>query len=63
MAASAANSAAIRIARPAGESTVDHSAPVDPANALETEATANVAIRKYSVPARNPTYGPNATST
>ena len=61
--ASAANSTVITIARPIGVWTAGHSAPTEPANALVTEATANVAIRKYRTPARNPTNVPNATST
>ena len=61
--ASAANSAAIRMARAAGAAAGCHSAPTEPAKALETDATAKVAIRKYSTPARKPTNGPNAVST
>ena len=61
--ASSANSAAISSARTAGDAAGGHSAPTEPANALDTDATANVAIRKYSTPARNPTNGPNAVST
>src|SRR4051812_12910586 len=61
--ASSANSAAITRPRTAGAAAAGHNAPIDPANALDTDATANVAIRKYSTPARKPTNGPNAVST
>src|SRR5262249_52063476 len=42
--ASAANSAAITTARPGGVAAGDHSSPTDAANALDTDATANVAV-------------------
>src|SRR6185436_4756312 len=61
--ASTVKSAAISPVRPAGVAAIGHSTPTEPANALATEATAKFAIRKYSTPARNPTNGPNATST
>src|SRR5262249_61320256 len=61
--ATVANSRASRRARGAGASSGAQSAPIDPANALATDAAANAAISEYSMPARNPTKGPKATST
>jgi hypothetical protein len=61
--ASSAKSAAISAPRPTGVETIGHIVPTEPANALATDATAKVAIRKYSTPARNPTNVPKATST
>src|SRR5882672_7200838 len=63
IAASPAKSSRMTSPRPTGVSAADHIAPMEPAHALATDATAKVAIRKYSTPARNPTNGPNATST
>jgi len=62
-AARPANRAAITIARTFGAAAPGQSAPTEPANALATEATAKVAMRKYKTPARNPNNGPNATPT
>ena len=43
--ARSANSAAIRMARAGGDAAAGQSAPTEPAKALDTEATAKVAIR------------------
>src|SRR5262249_33748152 len=63
IAASAAKRITVSIAGPIGVCTAGQSAPTDPANALVTDADANVAIRKYRTPARNPMNVPRATST
>ena len=61
--ASAAKSAAISTPRATAVLAAGQRTPTEPANALATDATAKVAIRKYRTPARKPTKGPNATST
>src|SRR5436190_6505598 len=62
-AATVANSRASSALRATGAWSGAHRAPIDPANALATDAEANAAISEYSMPARNATNGPNATST
>ena len=61
--ASTEKSAARRAARPTPAPAAAHTTPMDPANALATDATAADAISQNSTPARKPTKGPNATST
>src|SRR5262249_28863593 len=57
-AATVANSRASTAMRATGVPRAGQSAPIDPANALATDAAANAAISEYSMPARNPTNGP-----